>query len=754
MNRILHIWAALAAGVIITSGIYAQTPASLSPTPNLQFFDTSTGVALPLVGGLVYTYAAGTLTPLATYVDSTLTTQNSNPIVLNSGGYNSAGNGNAGIWLGPSCYKIVVQTVNLVPLYTQDQICNQEGLLQAALFGTGGAALIGFEQPNGIPTNVAAVLYTIPNGTQYPNAQSAITNGCAGSSGGTVVLSGTYFAANLLVPSNCTVLIPSDSALKASSNNYVFRESGQTGVIIQNDGVIDGQLSQSSYSSDCIYAAGMTNFVIRGSGSIQNCGNRGVYYDGSVTGNSHVKILNQRFSGSTADAILSVGGLVDQEIAGVIANCFAATFGLTHCIASHSSWDGTNFTLVSGLDWHDMYVTCPLFNDCGEIGSFSNSTPVPVGSVPTKIRLAHNIWNCLGAGSGFSVSIGSSSSTIDIDGDIADAGGFAGTCRFEFYGGAGGAARGLQYINAPATGTNALIIENGTQNFTVSDGVFNGGIAVTTGDPLFALSNQCGLTFTGNHLILPSSYGTASGAFSILPNQAASNQCDIIISKNTVYGTGTSDGNAMVHIFNGNCTTMSNLIVEGNTARNINWLYDNQNSTCSWDRALVVNNLAAPGVLQLNPTTNLTNLIYNNPGFPSNQTQMGPLPTVVLGGAAGTSATYKICNGFHTAFDGSMTVALTRCPRASSPYQGHIDILTANTPSAAAIIATLTAVAEAFDSGPNCFVNTTFISDSGSQAYVFSGSDSNTATAIQINVGNVALRTGVTYGFDWGCLAN
>ena len=90
----------------------------------------------------------------------------------------------------------------------------------------------------------------------------------------------------------------------------------------------------------------------------------------------------------------------------------------------------------------------------------------------------------------------------------------------------------------------------------------------------------------------------------------------------------------------------------------------------------------------------------------------------------------------------------------SSPYQGHIDILTANTPAAAAIIATLTVVAEAFDSGPNCFVSTTFISDSGSQAYVFSGSDSNTATAIHINVGNVALRTAVTYGFDWGCLAN
>ena len=41
---------------------------TLSPAPKLQFFGAD---GLPLVGGKLYTYAAGTSTPLATYTDST-----------------------------------------------------------------------------------------------------------------------------------------------------------------------------------------------------------------------------------------------------------------------------------------------------------------------------------------------------------------------------------------------------------------------------------------------------------------------------------------------------------------------------------------------------------------------------------------------------------------------------------------------------------------------------------------------------------
>lgn len=56
----------------------------------------------PLAGGLVYSYAAGTTTTVATYTDSTGATQNTNPVVLNA-------RGEAQIWgaIGVS-YKFVV----------------------------------------------------------------------------------------------------------------------------------------------------------------------------------------------------------------------------------------------------------------------------------------------------------------------------------------------------------------------------------------------------------------------------------------------------------------------------------------------------------------------------------------------------------------------------------------------------------------------------------------------------------------------
>ena len=68
--------------------------ASLMPMPKQAFYAVdNSGRYVPLVGGLVYTYQAGTTTPKATYTDSTGVTAQSNPVVLDS-------RGEASIWLG------------------------------------------------------------------------------------------------------------------------------------------------------------------------------------------------------------------------------------------------------------------------------------------------------------------------------------------------------------------------------------------------------------------------------------------------------------------------------------------------------------------------------------------------------------------------------------------------------------------------------------------------------------------------------
>lgn len=72
----------------------AQVQVILSPPPKLQFFDQG---GRPLAFGCVFTYASGTTTPLATYTDFSGNTQNTNPVVLNAGGF--SGGGSSGIWL-------------------------------------------------------------------------------------------------------------------------------------------------------------------------------------------------------------------------------------------------------------------------------------------------------------------------------------------------------------------------------------------------------------------------------------------------------------------------------------------------------------------------------------------------------------------------------------------------------------------------------------------------------------------------------
>jgi hypothetical protein len=88
----------------------------LSPYGNGQQFFNDNGV--PLAGGLIYTYQAGSSTPLVTYTDNGGTIANANPIVLDASGRTPQQ-----IWLltGYS-YKFVLQTADAVLIQTLDNI--------------------------------------------------------------------------------------------------------------------------------------------------------------------------------------------------------------------------------------------------------------------------------------------------------------------------------------------------------------------------------------------------------------------------------------------------------------------------------------------------------------------------------------------------------------------------------------------------------------------------------------------------------
>lgn len=138
----------------------------------------------PLVGGLIYTYLAGTSTPVATYTTSAGTVAHANPIVLDAAGRVPTGE----IWLTDGVfYKFVIKTSADVLIGTYDNIeaINDSTDLNnfiADLASTSnnakGDALVGFKQANSSGFLTGAVGKTVS--TKLQEFISALDFGVVG----------------------------------------------------------------------------------------------------------------------------------------------------------------------------------------------------------------------------------------------------------------------------------------------------------------------------------------------------------------------------------------------------------------------------------------------------------------------------------------------------------------------------------------------------------------------------------------------
>jgi hypothetical protein len=102
--------------------------AALTPPPKAQFFAAD---GTPLVNGRLYSYVAGTTTPLATYVNSAGITQNTNPVILNS-------RGEANVWLDNGVlYKLALHDATDALIWTVDNVyANNTGIFTGPVAGT------------------------------------------------------------------------------------------------------------------------------------------------------------------------------------------------------------------------------------------------------------------------------------------------------------------------------------------------------------------------------------------------------------------------------------------------------------------------------------------------------------------------------------------------------------------------------------------------------------------------------------------
>lgn len=102
-----------------------------------QFFDNN-GVILS--GGKIYTYEAGTTTPLATYTSSTGITAHTNPIILDSAGRVSGGE----IWIELRLYKFVLKTSAEVTIATYDNAGSSFNATAIIANFTGNGSTVAF----------------------------------------------------------------------------------------------------------------------------------------------------------------------------------------------------------------------------------------------------------------------------------------------------------------------------------------------------------------------------------------------------------------------------------------------------------------------------------------------------------------------------------------------------------------------------------------------------------------------------------
>jgi hypothetical protein len=202
---------------------------NLSPIGNGQQFFDNTG--LPLNGGLIYTYQAGSTTPLATYTDVNGTIANSNPIVLDS-----SGRPPSQIWLTYGFnYKFVVQTSAAVTLGTYDNIY---GIIGVATTSTGTT----------IPTGMISLWYgsigSVPlgwylcdgtNGTPdlrnsfIVGAGSTYAVGATGGSANAIVVSHTHTATSVVTDPSHTHTM--NSSTVNSGGDFSVANNAGTGEV-------------------------------------------------------------------------------------------------------------------------------------------------------------------------------------------------------------------------------------------------------------------------------------------------------------------------------------------------------------------------------------------------------------------------------------------------------------------------------------------------------------------------------------------
>jgi hypothetical protein len=344
-----------------------------------QFFDNNGN---PLAGGLIYTYAAGTTTPAATYTSVTGLIANSNPIVLDS-----AGRTPQEIWFTQgSTYKFSLRDSGGSVIGTYDNLVgvNDVTNILAALAAPTGSSLVGFIQagagavartvqaklretcsivdygadPTGVANSSGAIQAALQSGAQSvyvpPGTYSMTTNISLSISTnvtfyglGTIIYTGTTGNTNPLIAietGNNTLTI---DGLSFDGDNKIA-----AGIRIQNTAV-----PSSNTLPNCTIS---NNFFIRFRMTVAGIWNQAVYIAGSF---QLVTIANNRIRLITRAA--GTGTPSSSGTDGITVTSYSNTQYVRECLHY-----GNQYAVISG----DDLVTSP---NCVDYDGFKFFGPSP-----------------------------------------------------------------------------------------------------------------------------------------------------------------------------------------------------------------------------------------------------------------------------------------------------------------------------------------------------------------------------------------
>jgi hypothetical protein len=523
-----------------------------------QFF-SDTGVVLS--GGNLYSYAAGTTTPQATYTTAAGNIAHSNPIVLDSSGRVPGGE----IWLtAGSNYKFVLTTSTNVTLATWDNITGING---TGITSNASNVVYDPAGTGAVATTVQAKLRQTVSVQDFGAVGNGVANDTAAinlalaASTYVVIPKGTYAVnATLTIPANTTVLIQGTIQPFANPGSAIsfFTITGSNVNVIFEGGKINGLSNAYSNFQTGIYASGgattrLSNINVS-NGNFQNIGidNGGtaISYDGITNGKISGNLIencgqvsNLTFAGSGIYMQYCTSILVDGNTLNKVGSSGITNSGGVNCIITNN-----NLTTITLFGFKGGYIP--------SVATTNSSVSPTVNSFSVAYSAA--ALRNLQVGQAVLVMNAAFPSALGYIGAITN-----NTTYLTIF-------LNAPMNVAPDSGVSVQILETGT--------VYSDNTVHFTGDNGWDINGWANITVVGNSLYGPGVYqgagifgGLAAGFWFGYDPQGGYNKFitqDLLISGNSItnsYGTSIS-----VQATSNNVNISNNLITNPNRSSNAN----------------------------------------------------------------------------------------------------------------------------------------------------------------------------------------